>query len=151
MKIGLAADHGGYELKEKIKNYLEAEGHEVTDYGAFEYNKDDDYPDFVFPLANAVSEGKLTRGIAVCGSGIGASIAANKVKGVRAALVTDCFSARQGVEDDNMNIICLGGRVVADVYAELLIKTFLEANFSGLERHNRRLGKVKSVELKNHE
>ncbi|MCO6497980.1 MAG: RpiB/LacA/LacB family sugar-phosphate isomerase [Chitinophagaceae bacterium] len=147
MRIGIAADHGGYELKEKVKEQLKVWGHEVEDYGAYEYNKDDDYPDFIFPLARAVAGNSVERGIAICGSGVGASVAANKITGVRAALITDCFSAAQGVEDDNLNIICLGGRVVADVYAELLIKHFLDAQFTGFERHNRRLGKVKAVEL----
>ena len=108
--------------------------------------QDDDYPDYVIPLAQAVANGELDRGIAVCGSGVGACVAANKVKGARACLISDTFSARQGVEDDNMNLICLGGRVIGNSLAKELVKTFLEAQFTGLERHMRRVGKVARLE-----
>ena len=146
MKVGIAADHGGYELKMILLSFLENAGYEMMDFGAFDLEVKDDYPDYVIPLSKAVADGKVQRGIAICGSGVGASIAANKVNGVRAALIHDHFSAHQGVEDDNMNVICLGGRVTGFMAAEELILTFLEASFSGEERHLRRLEKVKEVE-----
>lgn len=145
-KVGIAADHGGFSLKEEVRTALESAGHTIVDYGAFEMQKDDDYPDFVIPLARAVAAGEVERGIAVCGSGVGAAIAANKIPGVRAALVHETFSAHQGVEDDNMNVICLGGRVIALAMALELIHAFLRAKFSGAERHKRRLAKVSSLE-----
>src|SRR5665213_567374 len=148
MKLGIAADHGGYELKEVIASFLKNLGHDLIDYGAFELDSKDDYPDFIIPLAKAVAEKKIERGIAICGSGVGASIAANKVEGVRAALIHDHFSAHQGVEDDDMNIICLGGRVTGFMAAEELILSFLGANFTGEERHKRRLQKVQALEKK---
>ena len=145
-KVGIAADHGGFSLKEEVRTALESAGHTIVDYGAFEMQEDDDYPDFVIPLARAVATGQVERGIAVCGSGVGAAIAANKIPGVRAALVHETFSAHQGVEDDNMNVICLGGRVIALAMALELIHAFLRAKFSGAERHKRRLAKVAALE-----
>src|SRR5512142_1270382 len=112
MKIGFATDHGGCPLKEPILKALQAEGHEVIDFGAFSLDLADDYPDFVIPLARAVAQGQVERGIAICGSGVGASFTANKVPGVRSALIHESFSAHQGVEDDDMNLLCLGGRVI---------------------------------------
>ncbi len=111
MRIGIASDHGGFELKQKLIDDLRLQGHEVIDYGAYQLDPEDDYPSYVIPLARAVAAGQVERGIAVCGSGVGASVAANKVRGVRAALITDAYSAHQGVEDDRMNVMCLGGRV----------------------------------------
>lgn len=146
MKIGIAADHGGYTLKESLLGYLRSRNYDVKDFGAHGLDDQDDYPDFVVPLARAVAAGEVNRGIAVCGSGVGASIAANKVTGVRAALITDPFSARQGVEDDDMNLICLGGRVIAQQLAEVFVDEFLNATFTGAERHKRRLAKVASLE-----
>ena len=146
MKIGIAADHGGYDLKEFIKSSLQFMGYDVKDFGAFETNQADDYPDFVIPLAKAVGSKEMDRGIAVCGSGVGASIAANKIPGARAALINDHFSAHQGVEDDDMNILCLGGRVTGEMAAKELVTAFLNASFTNEERHIRRLGKVKSLE-----
>ncbi|HEY9342434.1 MAG TPA: RpiB/LacA/LacB family sugar-phosphate isomerase [Hanamia sp.] len=146
MKIGIAADHGGYELKNILQSFLKDKGYDVVDFGAFELDNTDDYPDFVIPLARAVAQKEVERGVAVCGSGVGAAIAANKVTGVRAALINDYFSAHQGVEDDDMNLICLGGRVTGFASAQELIMAFLEAKFSGLERHNRRIKKVQSLE-----
>lgn len=146
MKIGICADHGGYALKEIIHLFLFKMGYEVVDFGAFKLNDEDDYPDFVMPLARAVAINELQRGIAICGSGVGAAIAANKVAGVRAALIQDHFSAHQGVEDDNMNLICLGGRVTGFASAQEIILTFLKAKFSGAERHMRRLQKIKQLE-----
>ena len=146
MRIGIATDHGGYDLKVELLERLTKAGHDVIDFGAQELNSGDDYPDFVIPLAQAVAEGKLERGIAVCGSGVGASICANKVSGAKAALVTDHFSARQGVEDDHMNILCMGGRTVGPEVAWDLVETFLAAKFSSAERHLRRLKKVAELE-----
>ena len=148
MRIGIAADHGGFDLKEKVLKRLIASGYEVVDFGAKELYDQDDYPDYVLPLAKAVTGGDVQRGIAICGSGVGSCIAANKVPGVRAALITNAFSAHQGVEDDNMNIICLGGRVVGYELAWELIRIFLSSNFSDAERHRRRLAKVASEEKK---
>jgi ribose 5-phosphate isomerase B len=146
MKIGIAADHGGYELKNILQSFLKDKGYDVVDFGAFELDNTDDYPDFVIPLARAVAQKEVERGVAVCGSGVGAAIAANKIAGVRAALINDYFSAHQGVEDDDMNLICLGGRVTGFASAQELIMAFLNAKFSGLERHNRRIKKVQSLE-----
>jgi ribose 5-phosphate isomerase B len=146
MLIGIATDHGGFGLKEELLTQLRAAGHEVVDFGAHKLNQDDDYPDFVVPLARAVAAGKVNRGLAICGSGVGASVCANKIKGVRARLIHDHFSAKQGVEDDHMNILCMGGRTVGPAVAWDLVKTFLAAEFSQAERHLRRLGKVASLE-----
>jgi ribose 5-phosphate isomerase B len=146
VKLGIAADHGGYALKEEIKIWLTGLGYEWVDFGATLWDEHDDYPDFVVPLAEAVAKGNVSRGIAICGSGVGASIAANKVDGVRAALIHDTFSAHQGVEDDDLNLICLGGRVVGNKMAEELITHFLNAKFIGGERHRRRLDKVRALE-----
>ena len=146
MKIGIAADHGGYKLKEIIHPFLVKGGHEVIDFGAYKLDNADDYPDFIIPLAEAVAEGEVERGVALCGSGVGAAVAANKVKGVRAALINDHFSAHQGVEDDDLNVICLGGRVTGNMAAEEYIEAFLNAKFSGAARHMRRLAKVAELE-----
>ncbi len=144
MKIGIASDHGGFALKQTLKERLEKAGFSLVDFGNQALDSADDYPDYVLPLAKAVAEGVVERGIAVCGSGVGASIAANKVAGVRAALVHDHFSAHQGVEDDDMNILCLGGRVIGAELAAELVFAFLDATFSAAERHQRRLGKIEA-------
>ena len=144
--MGIATDHGGFGLKEELVAQLRAAGHEVVDFGAHGLAPGDDYPDFVVPLARAVAAGKVERGVAICGSGVGASVCANKIPGVRAGLVHDHFSARQGVEDDHMNVICMGGRTVGPSVAWDLVETFLAAGFSQAERHLRRLGKVASLE-----
>ena len=146
MRIGIAADHGGFELKVQLSATLTFAGYKVKDFGANELVPEDDYPDFVVPLARAVSSGEVTRGLAICGSGVGACIAANKVSGVRAALITDSFSAHQGVEDDDMNMLCLGARVIGPMLAWELVRTFLAAEFSDAERHRRRLAKVAELE-----
>ena len=145
-RVGIATDHGGFALKEELMAQLRAVGHEVVDFGAHGLNPGDDYPDFVIPLAQAVVAGKVERGIAICGSGVGAAVCANKIPGIRAGLVHDHFSARQGVEDDHMNVICMGGRTVGPAVAWDLVETFLAAEFSRAERHLRRLGKVASLE-----
>lgn len=146
MRLGIAADHGGFELKERLAEELRSLGHELVDFGAREYAPKDDYPDYIVPLARAVAQGEVERGVAICGSGVGACVAANKVAGVRAALVTEVFSAHQGVEDDDMNIMCLGGRVTCYALAWDLVQTFLKARFKGGERFQRRLDKVARLE-----
>jgi ribose 5-phosphate isomerase B len=148
MRLGIATDHGGFGLKEDLVTKLRTAGHEVVDFGAFQLSQGDDYPDYVVPLARALAAGKLDRGVAVCGSGVGASVCANKIVGVRAALIHDHFSARQGVEDDHMNLLCLGGRTIGPAVAWDLVQTFLAAEFSQAERHLRRLGKVAALEAR---
>ena len=146
MRVGIATDHGGFTLKEELAARLRAAGHLLIDYGATRPDPDDDYPDFVTPLARAVASGEVERGVAVCGSGVGASICANKIAGVRAALIHDHFTAAQGVEDDHMNIMCLGGRTIGSGVAWDLVEAFLAAEFSSAERHLRRLEKVARLE-----
>jgi ribose 5-phosphate isomerase B len=146
MKVGIATDQGGFGLKEGLIAKLHAAGHEVTDFGAHNLNPGDDYPDFVVPLADAVVTGKVERGVAICGSGVGAAVCANKVKGIRAALIHDHFSAKQGVEDDHMNILCMGGRTVGPEVAWDLVQAYLAAEYSQAERHLRRLRKVAVLE-----
>lgn len=146
MTIGIATDHGGFNLKEELVAHLRETGHEIVDFGAHELNPNDDYPDFVTPLAEAVAAGKVERGVAICGSGVGASVCANKVHGIRAALIHDHFSAKQGVEDDHMNILCMGGRTVGPAVAWDLVQAYLAATFSNDPRHLRRLNKVASLE-----
>lgn len=145
-RIGVAADHGGFEAKEYLAGMLREADYVLVDFGDSQPKPDDDYPDFVVPLARAVARGEVDRGVAICGSGVGACIAANKVPGVRACLIHESFSAHQGVEDDDMNVICLGGRVVANTFAWELVRAFLQARFSGAERHRRRLAKVAVLE-----
>jgi ribose 5-phosphate isomerase B len=145
-RIGIAADHGGFHLKDAISKILLETGYEIVDFGNKELKEGDDYPDYVIPLAQAVALEEVDRGIAVCGSGVGACIAANKVKGVRACLITDTFSAHQGVEDDNMNLICLGGRITGQSLAFEVVDSFLNAQFSSAERHRRRTSKVTELE-----
>ena len=146
MRIGVAADHGGFRLKQDLVEKLRAAGHEIVDFGARALDEGDDYPDFVIPLARAVADGSVERGLAVCGSGVGASVCANKIRGVRAATIGDHFSARQGVEDDHMNVLCLGGRTLGPAVAWELVQAFLEAEFSRAERHLRRLAKIAALE-----
>jgi len=146
MKIAVAADHGGFEMKQVLAARLRSAGHEVADYGATTHDPADDYPDYIIPLARAVSVGEVDRGIVICGSGVGASVAANKVKGIRAGLCHDHYSVRQGVEDDDMNVLCLGGRVMGIEVAWDHAQTFVSAIFSGAERHRRRLAKVARLE-----
>jgi len=146
--IGLAADHGGYELKQYLAGKLREADYEIIDFGDRQPKPEDDYPDFVVPLARAVAGGEVDRGVAICGSGVGACVVANKVTGVRACLIHETFSARQGVEDDDLNMICLGGIVVGHALAWELVQTFLAARFSGAERHRRRLAKMAALEHK---
>jgi ribose 5-phosphate isomerase B len=146
MRVGIATDHGGFHLKEDMAERLRAAGHEVVDFGAHTFTPDDDYPDFVVPLGRALVAGTVERGVALCGSGVGIAVCANKIPGVHACLIQDHFSARQGVEDDHMNILCLGGRTIGPELAWDLAQTFLAAEFSGAARHLRRLGKVAALE-----
>jgi len=148
VRIGIATDHGGFGLKEDLRGRLAAAGHEIVDFGADHLEPGDDYPDFVVPLARAVASGRVERGVAICGSGVGASVCANKMPGARAGLINDHFSARQGVEDDHMNIICLGGRITGPMLAWDVVEAFLAAEFSQAERHLRRLGKVAALETR---
>ncbi len=145
MKIAIGADHGGYRLKTIIADFLKQTGHEVNDLGTFS-DEPADYPDYSRAVSRAVLDRKAERGILICGSGVGACVAANKFPGIRASVCHDSFSARQGVEDDDMNVLCLGARVIGPELAKDLVRTFLEAAFSGAERHVRRLGKVEAIE-----
>jgi ribose 5-phosphate isomerase B len=146
MRIGIAADHGGFELKKHLLKMLRLSSYEVIDFGAHRPESGDDYPDYIVPMARAVASGDIERGVAICGSGVGASLAAGKVRGVRACLIHDAFAAHQGVEDDDLNVICLGGLVIGHALALELVQAFLSARFSGSERHLRRLDTVANLE-----
>ena len=146
MRVAFAADHAGWPLRARVMDELAALGHEGVDCGTPEPVPGDDYPDAAASVASAITTGRAERGILVCGSGVGACIAANKVVGIRASMCHDSFSARQGVEDDNMNLLCLGARVIGVELAAELVKDFLAARFSGAERHRRRLGKIAAME-----
>ena len=146
MKILIGADHGGFDLKQALAEMLTASGHEVVDLGAHQYDAADDYPDFALAVARGVAAGSGERGIIVCGSGVGASVAANKVQGVRAAICHDAYSAHQGVEHDDMNVLCLGGRIIGQAVAEEVVEGFVSAKYSGEERHQRRLDKVHAAD-----
>ncbi len=145
MIIAIAADHGGFHLKNTIGRFLSDLGHRVIDLGTHDENAVD-YPDYARAVAREVLSGEAERGVLICGSGVGAAVAANKFPGIRAAVCHDSFSAHQGVEDDSMNILCLGARVVGPELAKDIVRTFLAARFSGAERHIRRLGKVAAIE-----
>ncbi len=146
MHIGIAADHGGFEMKRFLTEAMENDGHQMLDFGAFALDNGDDYPDFAVPLAQAVAQQTVERGIALCGSGVGVCIAANKIPGARACLIHDSFCAHQGVEDDDMNILCLGSRVIGFSQALELARIFLSARFSGAPRHLRRISKVQQLD-----
>lgn len=146
MRVVIGADHAGFAMKEALKKYLSGQGHELIDVGAHEYDGDDDYPDFSEAVGRAVAAGDAPRGLLVCGSGVGACIAANKVKGVRACLCHDIYSATQGVEHDDMNVLCLGGLIVGEALARKLVDGFLAAEFIGEGRFQRRLDKVLALE-----
>jgi len=149
MKIAIGADHGGFSLKQAIVDELEKQGHTVVDCGAMGYDAQDDYPDFARAVGAAVQRGDAERGIILCGSGVGASIAATKMRGIRAALCHDTYSAHQGVEHDNMNVLCLGARIIGDELARELVRAFLSAKFNTSERFQRRLNKVLEIEKGN--
>ena len=146
MKVAVGADHAGFELKGDIVKWLESEGHQVNDIGAHELDPDDDYPDFAVAVAGSVLKGDSERGIVICGSGVGACITANKVNGIRACLCHDTYSARQGVEHDNMNVVCIGGRVIGIELTKVVLESFLNANFLPEPRFQRRLDKLNQVE-----
>ena len=146
MKIAIACDHGGFILKQPMTELLEALGHEVLDLGAHQLDPADDYPDFARYVGQAIQHGQAERGILICGSGVGAAVAANKIGGVRAGLCHDTYSAHQGVEHDDMNVLCMGARIIGDELARELVKAFVGAAFSGEQRHARRLEKVKAIE-----
>ncbi|MCL4490315.1 MAG: ribose 5-phosphate isomerase B [Nitrospirae bacterium] len=146
MKVAIGADHGGFALKNIVAPFLESKGFEVLDFGAYGPEASDDYPDFSKAVAEAILQGKAERGILVCGSGVGASVAANKFPGIRSAVCHDTYSAHQGVEDDDMNVLSLGERVIGPELAKEIVLRFLSARFSGAERHVRRLEKVKDME-----
>jgi ribose 5-phosphate isomerase B len=145
MKIVLGSDHAGFALKQEVATVLKKDGHEVVDVGAYS-SAPSDYPDFAEAVAKAVLEGRGERGVLVCGSGVGASVAANKIPGIRAAICHDVYSAHQGVEHDDMNVLVLGGRIVGPALAQELVWAFVSAQFSNDERHVRRLDKVKAIE-----
>ncbi|HEY6828714.1 MAG TPA: RpiB/LacA/LacB family sugar-phosphate isomerase [Gemmatimonadaceae bacterium] len=146
MRVAIGTDHAGFALKPTVTETVEALGHTVVDCGAARVDPGDDYPDFAAAVAQAVLDGRAERGVLLCGSGVGASVAANKFTGIRCALCHDTFSARQGVEDDAMNVLALGARVIGPALAAELVSAFLHAEFSGAERHRRRLAKVESFE-----
>lgn len=146
LRIAVAFDHGGFSLRERALDQLEKAGCEVLDQGAYEYDPEDDYPDFALKAAIAVQEGKADRAIIICGSGVGACIAANKIDGVRAGICHDTYSAKQGVTHDDMNVLCLGGRIIGVELVSELIDAFLGASFNGGEKYARRLKKIEAVE-----
>ena len=149
-RIGIAADHAGYDLKSHLIDLMRKNGYEVVDFGDQYPKSDDDYPDFVIPLARAVASGRVQRGISICGSGIGSSVVANKIVSIRASVIHDCFSAHQGVEDDHVNMLCLGGLVIGNALAWQVVRTYLGAHFNGSERHCRRLAKIAELEMESH-
>ena len=146
IRISLGADHGGFQMKQELLQWISAQGYDISDQGAHVIDPADDYPDFAELVAREVASGRAQRGILVCGSGVGACIAANKVPGVRACACHDTYSARQGVEHDDMNVLCIGARVVGVELVKELARAFLSARFTGGERHKRRLDKVKLIE-----
>jgi len=147
MKVVIGSDHAGFQLKSAVGDLLRSMGHSVLDVGAFNENPSD-YPDFAVAVGRAVLEGNAERGVLICGSGVGASVAANKLKGIRAAVCHDCYSAHQGVEHDDMNVLVLGSRIIGLKLAEDLVRAFLSASFTNEERHKRRLAKIRSLEEK---
>jgi ribose 5-phosphate isomerase B len=146
MKISIGSDHAGFEMKRMLIGVIEKLGHTVHDVGTFEPDKPDDYPDFATLVAKDIRSGQADRGILVCGSGVGVSVAANKYKGIRAAMCHDHYSAHQGVEHDDMNVLVLGARIIGPMMAQDAAQAFLNAKFSGEERHVRRLNKIKGIE-----
>jgi ribose 5-phosphate isomerase B len=146
MKVAIGADHGGLRLKQVMVGFIPSLGHEVMDLGAFREERSDDYPDFARAVSEVIIRGKADRGIIICGSGVGASIAASKFPGIRAAVCHDSYSAHQGVEHDDMNVLCLGERIIGEELAKEIVVLYLQAGFSGAERHARRLEKVKEIE-----
>jgi len=148
MRIAIGSDHAGFELKQELRPYIETLGHTVLDVGAHTEQPGDDYPDYADALGTALQKGQVDRGVLVCGSGVGVSVAANKMPGIRAAVCHDAYSAHQGVEHDDMNVLVIGSRIIAIELAKELVERFLGASFSGEERHVRRLAKVKAIEAR---
>ena len=148
MLVAVGADHAGFSLKQDLVAYLKELGHEVQDVGAHRPDPNDDYPDYAQAVAEAIVNGQTERGVLICGSGVGASVAANKIPGIRAGLCHDTYSAHQGVEHDDMNVLVLGARVVGTALAQELVHAYLNATFTGEARHRRRVEKVKSLETK---
>jgi len=148
MRIAIASDHAGFERKNELRPYIESLGHQVTDLGAHSEQPGDDYPDYAEAVGIAVRENRVDRGVLVCGSGVGVSVAASKIPGIRAAVCHDSYSAHQGVEHDDMNVLVIGSRIVAVELAKELVRSFLNAKFSGEERHVRRLAKVRAIEAR---
>ena len=146
MKLAIGADHAGFDLKSQIVPWLESSGHEVVDVGAHSLDPSDDYPDFAAAVAHTVNDGQAERGLMLCGSGVGASIATSKVSGIRSCLCHDTYTARQGVEHNNMNVLCLGGRVIGIETAKEVITAFIEAEFAPSDRFQRRIDKVSAIE-----
>ncbi|MCB0232855.1 MAG: ribose 5-phosphate isomerase B [Anaerolineae bacterium] len=146
MVIAVAADHAGYEVKEVVADHLRSEGYEVLDLGVDTADVPSDYPDAAAAVAQAIRTGEAERGVLVCGSGVGVSVAANKFPGIRAAICHDTYSAHQGVEHDQMNVLVLGGRIIGAALARELVDAFMAAEFSGEERHVRRVDKVLAIE-----
>lgn len=146
MRIAVGADHGGYPLNETIIAALESDGHQIIDFGTHDGSQPDDYPDYALKVGQSVQRGEADRGIIICGSGVGACVAANKLKGVRACVCHDTYSAHQGVEHDDMNVLCLGARIIGIELALELNNAFVNARFSGEERHRRRLEKIAAIE-----
>jgi ribose 5-phosphate isomerase B len=146
MRVAIGADHAGFPLKEDVAKALGKLGHEVLDLGAYHNEPSDDYPDFARAVGQAIIGRQAQRGVLICGSGVGASVAANKMPGIRAAVCHDTYSAHQGVEHDDMNVLVLGSRIIGTELAHELVRAFLDAQFSGEERHVRRLAKVKAIE-----
>lgn len=146
MRIAIGADHGGYPAKAPLTELLAAQGHEVIDLGAHDYDAADDYPDFAKAVAECVASNAADRGVMLCGSGVGAAVAANKVRGIRASVCHDTYSAHQGVEHDDMNVLCLGARIIGEELAKEIAAAFAAAQFSGEERHKRRMQKVLDME-----
>ncbi len=146
MKIALGSDHAGFEIKEEIKSFLTSSNIDFVDSGAYEFDALDDYPDFAKNVGYAIRNGEAQKGIIICGSGVGASITANKIKGVRAGLCHDGYSAHQGVEHDDMNVLCIGSRIIGIELIKEIIISFINAKFSGEERHSRRLQKLLDIE-----
>ena len=149
IKISIASDHGGYPLKKDLLKIIQAEGYNVIDKGAYNYNPEDDYPDFAKLVAESVQSGETNKGIILCGSGVGASITASKFKGIRASVCHDTYSSSQGVEHDDMNVLCLGARIIGIALAEKIVKEFLNSSFIKEERFERRLNKVLKIESDN--
>ena len=148
MRVAIASDHAGFERKNELRPYIESLGHEILDLGAHSEQPGDDYPDYALALGLVLNDHGADRGVLVCGSGVGVSVAASKIPGIRAAVCHDTYSAHQGVEHDDMNVLVLGSRVVAVELAKELVCSFLHAQFSGEERHVRRLAKVQAIEAR---